>query len=174
MDAVIRKRKGARAGFTLVELMITLAIVAVGLLAMLVMQIQALKDGTRGRHRTGAAMIARDQIERVQNMPFSDTALDVMTPLAWATPPWLANTADATLNPGEVPVQVAFDGGSTREIVYTVWYLVGPDDAASPNPALRRVDLEVVWNEEGVSNNKPTRTGAPTVAVSTVLVDNDR
>jgi len=153
--------------------MITLGIVAVGLLAMVMMQIQAMRDGSRGRHRTGAAMIARDQIERIQNMPFSDTALDVMSPLTWATPPWLDNSSDATLAPGEVPVTVAQPGGDVRELVYTVWYLVGPDDAASPNPDLRRVDLEVVWVEDGVNNNQPTRTGQPTVAVSTVLVNND-
>ena len=49
-----------------------------------------------------------------------------------------------------------------------------PDDPGDPNPNLRRVDLEVIWNEEGISNNRPTRSGRPTVAVSTVLVDNDR
>jgi prepilin-type N-terminal cleavage/methylation domain-containing protein len=163
-----------RSGFTLLELMITLGIVAVGLLAMVMMQIQAMKDGSRGRHRTGAAMIARDEIERIQNMPFSDTGLDVMDPLVWATPPWLDNASDPTLAPGEVPVQVSQAGGDVRELVYTVWYLVGPDDPGSPNPDLRRVDLEVVWNEEGINNNQPTRTGQPTVAVSTVLVNNDR
>jgi prepilin-type N-terminal cleavage/methylation domain-containing protein len=165
-----RRRTG---GFTLLELLITLAIVAVGLLAMLIMQVQALRDGSRGRHRTGAAMIARDEIERIQNMPFSDSALDVMDPLVWTTPPWLDNGGDPTLAPGEIPVQVAQAGGDVRELVYTVWYLVGPDDPAGPNPDLRRVDLEVVWPEEE-SNNLPTRTGQPTVAVSTVLVNNDR
>lgn len=171
---VRRQQPTLRSGFTLLELMITLGIVAIGLLAMIMMQIQAMKDGTRGRHRTGAAMVARDEIERIQNMPFSDAALDVMDPLVWATPPWLDNSGDPTLAPGEIPVRVTQAGGDVRELVYTVWYLVGPDDPASPNPDLRRVDLEVVWNEEGISNNQPTRTGAPTVAVSTVLVNNDK
>jgi len=166
-------RRAGSNGFTLLELMITLAIVAVGLLAMIMMQIQAMRDGSRGRHRTGAAMIARDEVERIQNTPFSDTSLDVMNPLVWATPPWLDNTADATLAPGEIPVQVTQPGGDIRDLVYTIWYLVGADDPASPNPDLRRVDVEVVWSEEGILNNQPTRTGQPTVAVSTVLVDND-
>ena len=168
-----RHRTTRRSGFTLLELMITLGVVSVGLLAMVMMQIQAMRDGSRGRHRTGAAMIARDQIERIQNMPFSDTGLDVMSPLNWATPPWLDNSSDATLAPGELPVTVSQPGGDVRELVYTVWYLVGPDDPASPNPDLRRVDLEVVWIEEGINNNQPTRTGQPSVAVSTVLVNND-
>jgi len=177
MDEVRRatEQRGRRAGgFTLLEIMITLTVVAVGLMAMMMMQVQALKDGSRGRHRTGAAMIARDQIERIQDMPFSDPALDVMDPLDWTTPPWLENASDATLGPGEVPVAVSQAGGSVRDIVYDVMYLVGPDDPGDPNPDLRRVDLEVIWDEEGISNNRPTRTGRPTVAVSTVLVDNDR
>ena len=177
MDAVRRatRQPGRRVGgFTLLEIMITLTVVAIGLMAMMMMQVQALKDGSRGRHRTGAAMIARDQIERIQNMPFSDSSLDVMSPLTWTTPAWLANGSDATLDPGEVPVAVSRAGGSVRDIVYDVWYLVGADDPGDPNPSLRRVDLEVMWNEEGISNNRPTRTGRPTVAVSTVLVDNDR
>ena len=177
MDAVRRatRQRGRRAGgFTLLEIMITLTIVAIGLMAMMMLQVQAMRDGSRGRHRTGAAMIARDQIERIQNMPFSDSDLDVMDPLDWTTPGWLDNASDATLNPGEVPVAVSQAGGSVRDIVYTVSYLVGPDDPSDPNPDLRRVDLEVSWDEEGISNNRPTRTGRPTVAVSTVLVENDR
>ena len=177
MDAVRRanRQRGRRAGgFTLLEIMITLTVVAIGLMAMMMMQVQAMKDGSRGRHRTGAAMIARDQIERIQTMPFSESALDVMNPLTWTTPPWLDNGGDGTLVAGEIPVAVSQAGGSVRDIVYDVAYLVGADDPGDPNPDLRRVDLEVIWDEEGLSNNRPTRTGRPTVAVSTVLVDNDR
>jgi hypothetical protein len=155
-------------------MVITMTVLGIGLLAMVMLQIQAYKDGSRGRHRTGAAMVARDQVELIQNTAFSDTALDVMNPLVWTTPPWLANTGDPTLNAGEIPVRVTQSGGDVRDLVYTVWYLVGPDDPASPNAGLRRVDLEVIWNEEGISNTRPTRTGQPTVAVSTILVDNDR
>ena len=171
---MIRRRAARTEGFTLLELMITLGIMAVGLLAMVMMQIQAMRDGSRGRHRTGASMIARDEIERIQNMPFSTPAMDVMSPVAWATPPWLDNGSDGTLAPGEIPVQVTQPGGDVRDLVYTVWYQVGPDDPGTPNTDLRRVDLEVVWSEEGLLNNQPTRTGQPTVAVSTVLVNNDR
>ena len=161
-------------GFTLIEVMITLSVVSFGLLAMLSMQMNALRDGTRSRHRTGAAMIARDQIERIEYMAFSNPALDVMSPIVWATPAWLANGSDPDLGPGEVPVSVTQAGGTGQEIVYTVWYLVTEDDPVTPDADLRRVDVEVVWNELGIANNRPTRTGQPTVAVSTMLVDNDR
>ena len=168
------RRTTPRDGFTLVELMITMVILTVGMLGLLAMQIGSLQNGAKGRHRTGAAMIARDQIERIQVMAFSDADIDVMDPVAWATPPWLDNLADPDLDPGEVEVLAAQSGGSAQSIIYTVWYKVAPDDVATPNPDLRLVDLEVVWNEPDVDNNLPTRTGQPTVAVSTILVDNDR
>jgi prepilin-type N-terminal cleavage/methylation domain-containing protein len=169
-----RRPPSGRDGFTLVELMITMVILTVGMLGLLAMQIGSLQNGAKGRHRTGAAMIARDEVERIQTMAFSDAGLDVMDPVVWTTPPWLANTADPNLNAGEVPVTVAQPGGSAQSLVYTVWYKVASDNVASPNPNLRLVDLEVVWNEPDVTNNQPTRTGQPTVAVSTILVDNDR
>ncbi len=156
-------------GFTLVELLIALTILAVGLLAMFVVQIQALADGSRGRHSTTGGMIARDQLELIQRMPYSDPGLAVT---AWTTPPWLANGADPTLAAGEVPTRVALPGATVTEKIYTVFYRVTPD--AGGNADLRNVDLEVVWDEDGIANNRPTRTGRPTSALSTVLLNNDR
>jgi prepilin-type N-terminal cleavage/methylation domain-containing protein len=156
-------------GFTLIELMITLTVLGTGLLAMLVLQTQALADGARGKHNSGAAMVARDQLERIQLMPFSD---DDLQPVDWQTAPWLDNTGDPDLAAGEVAVRVAQPGGTSIEQVYTVWYRViaGPGG----NTDLRFLDLEVVWNEAKISNNRPTRTGQPTVALSTVIVNNDK
>jgi prepilin-type N-terminal cleavage/methylation domain-containing protein len=167
-----RERRGRGAGFTLVEVTITMAILAVGLLAMLLVQVQALKDGSRGRHSSTGSMLARDQLELAQNMAFSDSALIPPVAPVWATPPWLANTADPSLNPGEIPVRVAQTGGTSTQKIYTVNYRVSPDPGG--NPELRLVDLEVWWNDPELATNQPTRTGRPTAALSTIIVDNDR
>jgi prepilin-type N-terminal cleavage/methylation domain-containing protein len=159
----------ARGAFTLIELMITLTVLGSGLLAMLVLQTQALADGARGKHTTGAAMVARDQIEQVQLTPFSDASLQ---PTDWTTPPWLDNTGDPVLGPGDVAVSVTQPGGDVIEKIYTVWYKVIADPGG--NTDLRFVDLEVVWDEAKISNNRPTRTGKPTMALSTLLVNNDK
>lgn len=159
----------ARAGFTLIELMITLTILGTGMLAMLVLQTQALADGARGKHTTGAAMVAKDQLERIQRMPFAGADLQ---PVAWGSPPWIPNTGDPVLGPGDVGVRVTQQGGDVFEKIYTVWYRVIADPGG--NPQIRFVDLEVVWDEAKISNNRPTRTGQPTVALSTVIVNNDR
>ena len=171
MDELNRRpeNRSAAGGFTLIELMITLTVLGTGLLAMLVLQTQALADGARGRHTTGAAMVARDQLERIQLTPFSDPTLQ---PVGWVTPPWLDNFGDPDLGAGEVAVRVTQSGGPVIEKAYTVWYQVVADPGG--NPDLRFVDLEVVWNEAKLSNVRPTRTGQPTVALSTMLVNNDR
>jgi len=162
-------RSRARGGFTLIELMITLTILGTGLLAMMMLQAQALANGARGKHTTGAAMVARDQLERIQSTPFSHADLQ---PVDWTTPPWLANGGDPDLGAGDVAVRVAQPGGPVIETIYTVWYKVIADPDG--NSDLRFVDLEVVWNEAEINNNRPTRTGQPTVALSTLLVNNDR
>jgi prepilin-type N-terminal cleavage/methylation domain-containing protein len=171
VDQLRRERavSRARGGFTLIELMITLTVLGTGLLAMLVLQTQALADGARGKHTTGAAMVARDQLERIQRMPFSDGDLQ---PVAWTAPPWLDNTGDPDLGAGDVAVRVTQPGGAVIEKIYTVWYTVIADPDG--NTDLRFVDLEVVWDEAKISNNRPTRTGRPTVALSTLLVNNDK
>jgi prepilin-type N-terminal cleavage/methylation domain-containing protein len=155
--------------FTLIELLIALNILGSGMLAMLVLQTQALADGARGKHTSGAAMIARDQLERIQLMPYSDADL---APVAWATPPWLDNGGDPDLGPGDVAVRVTQPGGDVIEKIYTVWYRVVADPGG--NADLRLIDVEVVWEEAKISNNRPTRTGQPTVALSTLIVNNDR
>lgn len=170
MDGVTRKPPEGRPqhGFTLLEVMIAMTILAVGLLALLMAQAQAITDGSRGRHTQTAAAVARDQMERIQRMPFGDAALQ---PTSWGTPPWIPNDT-SPLAPGEVPVRVTAADGTSTEMVYTVNYRVQADPGG--NVDLRQVDLEVTWTEEGMSNAKPTRTGFPTAALSTVLVDNDR
>ncbi len=49
----------ASGGFTLLEAMIALAVLATGLMTLAVMQLQALSQGSAGRHTTDAAAVTR-------------------------------------------------------------------------------------------------------------------
>lgn len=162
-----RRRRAARAegGFSLLEITIALAILAFGLLGLALMQLQALRDGTKGRHHTTAAMIARDQLEQIQRAPFSQ-----LTAVAWGgAPAWMAA---AGLTVGPVNVQVTNPAGTSTEQTYNLAWQITP---VAGNPQLMNVDVEVTWNEENdFSGLKPTRTGLPTVTLSSVVVDNDR
>jgi hypothetical protein len=135
------------------------------LLSLALMQLQALRDGSKGRHYTTAARIGRDQLEQIQRAPFSSIA-----PVAWgAAPAWMAA---AGLTVGAVNVQVTNPSGTSTEQAYNVAWLI---TAVAGNPQLRNVSVEVTWVEDNdFQGQKPTRTGNPTVTLSSVIVDNDR
>lgn len=131
------------AGFSLLEVMIALTILAFGLLGVAIMQIQALSQGSAGRHSGDAAAIARTYLEQVHRVPWSvSTAVEG---LGWSAPNWTgANSTES--------VVVAVPGGGTAtEQSYTVEWRV--DDVAG-NACLRDVQVRVSWNEEDMSQPK--------------------
>jgi len=127
-DAAVRRARG-RSGFTLIEVMFALAILAGGLLAMLAVQVQALKQGRYGRHTTEAMQIARDQMEFFTRLPWSAAAVQ---PVAW--------TAPTVMN-----VQVQNEGGAVAEQAFNVSWRIS---AAAVNPNMRNIDVRVTWVEQ--------------------------
>jgi prepilin-type N-terminal cleavage/methylation domain-containing protein len=59
-------------GFTLIEVMIAMAIFSVGILAVGSMQLSNTKNNTTGNIMTGATMLARQKIEELKNLDRSD------------------------------------------------------------------------------------------------------
>jgi type IV pilus assembly protein PilV len=78
-----------RGGFTLIEVMISASILAVGILALAQMQVSAMNGGKQGRHTTEAAAAARSQLEQFDRMPWNSLN---------ATGGWVATTP--VNNPG--------------------------------------------------------------------------
>ena len=114
--------------------MIALSILAVGMLAMAAMQIQALKFGRSGRHTSDAALVARNEMERFQRLDWAD-------PLAGPTGGW---TVPAAWNQDMVT-----GGGTETEQAYQFRRRV-VDVVAG---AVRSIDVQVQWNEP----NRPNR-----------------
>lgn len=159
------RSRGGRAGFSLIEISMALGILAFGLLTIAIMQIQALRDGSKGRHTYTAAMIAREQVEQVQRIPFSQISTK-----NWNDPaPWMAGVG-LSRGPVSVDVQEA-DGGIAVEQAYNIeWQIT----TIPGNPDLRNIELEVTWTERNTPNAKLTRTGLPTVSMSTIVVNNSK
>jgi len=70
------RRSATRAGLTLIEVMIALTILAVGLLTLATMQLEALRGGRSGASDTFATTLAQDKMEDLQRMSWANTALD--------------------------------------------------------------------------------------------------
>jgi type IV pilus assembly protein PilV len=69
------RRSTTRAGLTLIEVMIALTILAVGLLTLATMQLEALRGGRSGASDTFATTLAQDQMEELQRMSWTNTHL---------------------------------------------------------------------------------------------------
>ena len=131
--------------------MIALGILAFGLLTLAAMQLEALRQGSGGWNQTQAAALARDQLEQIRRLPWTQVA-----PTAGFEPvPWINN---AGLPAGQVASQLqsASAGAQTRQVYAVSWRVQAvPSDAN-----LRTVDVQVSWAEP----NRPNRT----VTLSTV------
>lgn len=137
-----RTRATAGSGFTLLEAMMAIGILAFGLLTLAVMQLQALHQESAGRHTADAAATARTYLEQVARLPWSelDTAAAAGT---WTAPSWPG--AQATVN-------VAMDapGGAGLEVEHSysvLWRVADVVEGGTPNPCLRDVSVRVTWTE---------------------------
>lgn len=140
MDAPTPRRGRKRAGFSMIEMMFALVILAGGLLAMLTAQIQALKQGKYGRHTTEAMQVARDQMELLVRLPWDDPAVAVQN---WTAP---------------APVVLAFqnDQGAVAQQQFNVSYRVTAA-AGVVSTELRLIDVDVQWNEAEADPAAPPR-----------------
>ena len=59
-------------GFTLIEIMITLVILSIGLLALAGLQISAIKGNSFSRRMTTAVIMAEQTIEQIRSTPYSN------------------------------------------------------------------------------------------------------
>jgi Tfp pilus assembly protein PilV len=123
-------RRRAR-GITLIETTIALVILSVGILAMFAAQITALEQTTQGRHTTDAAQIARDQLEFLQRLPWTHTA--VLPSAGWKAVRLVTTT-------------VSRQGtASVQEQDFNMDYRV---TTSVLDPAIRTVDVRVQWSDD--------------------------
>ena len=73
--ATIREQRGSR-GFTLIEVLIAMAIFSIGILAVGAMQINSTNSNTTARIHTQETTLLVDQIERLTALAFDDADLD--------------------------------------------------------------------------------------------------
>jgi prepilin-type N-terminal cleavage/methylation domain-containing protein len=91
---------GPNAGFTLVESMLTLAIMSVGLLALAGLQITALRGNDLSRRMTTAVSIAEQSIEQLKNTPYTNIQAEAASEVTASN---LHFTRQVTVTDGPLP-----------------------------------------------------------------------
>ena len=91
---------GPQAGFTLVESMLTLAIMSVGLLALAGLQITALRGNDLSRRRTTAVSIAEQRLEQLKNTPYTNIQAEAASEVTASN---LHFTRQVTVTNGPLP-----------------------------------------------------------------------
>lgn len=146
MDQLIRPLLRVRAqrrseGFTLIEVVVAMGILATGLLAVSAAQLYAMRGGRSGRHTTDAAEIAQSQVEIFQRMDFQDPGLD-------ATAGW--DPAGGS----QVDRSVQTPGAPVVEQSYSMQWRIVNGPLVSGRIFLKTIDVQVTWDEP----NRPGRS----------------
>lgn len=177
MTRTLRHRASAtrRSGFSLIEMMIAMVVLGFGLLGMLLMQAQAMDSSTQGREGSSGLSVARNLFEQLPRVPFSTLPADN----TWRAPAWIQNpglnVGDPNLPIGVIGERVT-DGSGTDHFhqLYRAWYRVNPDPAATPDPRVREIEVEVIWDDENdVTVTPATRTNERFIRLSGLIFDND-
>ena len=72
-----KKTNYKQRGFTLIEVLIAMAIFSIGILGVGTMQLRSTTGNTSARIRTEASIWAQDQVETLMQLPFTDPLLNV-------------------------------------------------------------------------------------------------
>jgi prepilin-type N-terminal cleavage/methylation domain-containing protein len=138
------ERHDHASGFTLVEVMVALAILGVGILALSAMQVEALQQGSAGRHTADASATARSYLEQVQRLDWATlTAARDNGP--WTNVFWSGASDTVTV---DVDLPGAGNVVSTEQSYDVRWTVT------DVTTCLRDVQIRVSWDEEGRSTPK--------------------
>ena len=113
-------------GFTLIEILITIAILSVGILAVMTMQIRATRSNLEARKVTESASWVSDQFERLMAIPYDDAQLNPGNYTPFNTIINNPNAAFSEVGP------------------YTVTYTVSNE--GTPIPNVKAIDVMVAWD----------------------------
>jgi type IV pilus assembly protein PilV len=125
-------------GFTILEVLIAVAIFSIGILGVVALQSGSIKGNTSARGVTDIALIATDRLEMLRSLPYNDPAL---TPAGVVV---LAQTADRVDNDYDGDIDEANEAGPL-----TVQYAVTGDW-----PLERTKTVVVTVTHVGASVNK--------------------
>jgi type IV pilus assembly protein PilV len=120
-------------GFTLIEVLITVAIFAIGVLAVASMQYWSVRNTASGNVMTQASNLARAKMELLKNKPLTDPDLNLGVHLNPSTPD--------TWDPNN-PID---ENSNTGGIFTRTWAVTNPLGTSGT----RQIDVTVAWRRSG-------------------------
>lgn len=119
-----------QAGMTLVEIMVSLVVLAFGLLGVAALQVRAITESSGGQHLTTASAIARNRIEELNRLDWDD----------------IDSTAGAWSADTVVP-----DPDQTSILTFNRAERI-TDDVAAPNETVKSIEVRVGWTDNKRQN----------------------
>ena len=146
-------------GFTLIEVLIALTILAIGLLGVALMQVTSISGNTFSREMSVATELGQDMLEQLRTLQYTssttDNALlggnhpdntDVAANLAPAVFGNIDNIIDER---GLWPARAIALGTSAGPVLYTrIWTVTNDTPAAN----MKAIDVRVSWTEKGAAS----------------------
>ncbi len=124
------------AGMTLVEIMVSLVVLAFGLLGVAALQVRAITESSGGQHLSTASALARNRVEELSR-------------LAWDA----AVLADSGGNWGGDEVLPVADEVFTRSERVS-------NDVAAPDTQVKAIEVRVTWSDEKRQNRSVVLSSA--------------
>ena len=108
-----------KSGFTLIEVLIAMAIFSIGILAVGTMQLSNSKNNTTGNVMTGATMLARQKIEELKNLDSADLdTVDGNDTAGIYTREWVTDQVSGSTTSWKIVVTVKWtQRGPERQVV---------------------------------------------------------
>jgi len=131
-----KKRIKSEAGFTLIEVVVAIAILTFGLLAVASMQSSAIQGNYRARLQTEATTWAQDRMEKLLALPYSD--------------PKLADTVGA----------YSADPFPPSPAGYTITYRI---DLDTPISNTKLIQVKIEWWDKGIKRTNILTSVKPSV-----------
>ena len=125
-NSVLRKLDSS--GFSLLELLIAVSILAIGLLAVAGLQVTAIKGNSHGNTISQATALAEDQIETIRNTDYSA--------ISFTPNPFVEANLDGTIYTRETFVETDTPSPDLKLVTVTVSW--------SANSGTRRVALQTI------------------------------